>query len=219
VGETIKDVAARVLGDRGRWHELVLLNDLRYPFLSASGGDNVVAYGELLVYPSTDAEGAPSDQVNARSPSTRELDDTGNTRLGAVTNSYGRDIRLQSVSASLTGDTTQTDFVVNDAGDISTIAGIPNVEQAIRLKFATEQGELTVHQFYGSQFPVGSKSTQSAFTAYQLDVRNTILSDKRVAAIQDLDMSAVGDVLSVSATIRLVNSSELLSTDFALRGL
>jgi hypothetical protein len=215
VGETIKDIAARLLGDRGRWHELVLLNDLRAPYISATGGDNVLAYGSFVLFPSTTGEGIPANQVNHQNQTLREKSDSSNTRDGAVAEAYGRDIRLGTKDSA--GEYERTDVVVSDSGDFSTITGIPNVEQAVRLKFATEQGELPAHPRYGSRFPVGSKASRASVTEYQLDVKNTILSDKRVASIVDLDLVAVGDAVSVQARLRLVNEVELLTTNFALR--
>lgn len=216
IGETIRDVAQRTTGERARWHELVILNDLRAPYISPTGGLDVLQPGDSILYPVSESDaGVDASQVNLDDTTDAETENEDSFRYGPIQQAYGRDLRLRSVSVAHNIDL--TDLTVNQSGDLGTIAGVPNVEQAMKLKFATERGELTVHPFFGSAFPLGSKATSASFTRFQIDVRNTILSDPRVEYIEDLDLSILGDVIAVQATMRLLESSDVLSTDFALR--
>lgn len=52
-GETIKKFSLRVLGTAERWIDIVSLNNLRYPYLSETGGKQVAKYGDMLMVPSS----------------------------------------------------------------------------------------------------------------------------------------------------------------------
>jgi hypothetical protein len=213
--ETVRDIAQRCLGDRGRWHELVVLNDLRAPYISDTESVGVLVPGDVILCPAEGPIGFDASQININNTTTKDMDNQDESRTGPVQRAYGRDLRLRTVTVAT--DVDLTDLVVGQDGDLSTITGIPNVNQAVKLKFATEQGELTTHQFYGSQFPLGSKATSTAFTTFELNVRNTLTSDTRVDSIEDLTMTLVEDIVVVAARLRLIDGNDLLSTDFALR--
>ena len=215
VGETIRDIAQRCLGNRGRWHEIALLNDLRAPYISDTRGTNVLGAGDVILCPVDGSDGVDASTIGLGDRSPDEVSNQDESRFGPIQQSYGRDLRLRSVTVS--HDVDLTDLVVGQNGDISTIAGIPNVEQAMRLKFATERGELTVHPTYGSQFPIGSRATNAAFTAFQIDVTNTLRSDSRVRSIDKLNLTAVGDAIIADVSLTLIDATDLLSTSFALR--
>ncbi len=215
VGETIRDIAQRCTGNRGRWHELALLNDLRAPYISNVRGINVLGPGDVILCPVDDVSGVEAASINLGDKS---LQDTGNKdefRFGPIQQAYGRDLRLKSVTVAT--DIDLTDLSVGQSGDLSTIAGVPNVDQAMKLKFATERGELTVHPRYGAQFPIGSKASSVAFTAFQIDVANTLRSDTRVQRIDELLLSVIGDVIVANVRLKLIDSNDLLATSFALR--
>lgn len=215
VGETIRDIAQRTTGNRGRWHEIALLNDLRSPYVSHVRGTNVLGAGDVILYPVDDSTGSETATISLGDKSTKDIGNQDEFRFGPIQQSYGRDLRLKSVTVA--SDIDLTDLVVGQDGDISTIAGVPNVEQAMRLKFATERGELTVHPKYGSQFPIGSKASSVAFTAFQIDVANTLRSDTRIRNIDELLLSIVGDTVIANVRLTLTDSNDLLTTSFALR--
>lgn len=52
-GETLQQIAARELLDAGRWYEIISINGLRYPYLAATASDGVIAYGGMLMVPSS----------------------------------------------------------------------------------------------------------------------------------------------------------------------
>jgi len=214
-GETIRDIAQRCLNDRVRWRELVLINGLRAPYISESGGPDILRPGDVIMCPADGTIGVDASDVNIPNTSAKETQNHDESRAGPVQSAFGRDLRLRTVTVSK--DLDATDLTVGQDGDLSTIVGIPNVQQAIRLKFATERGELSAHPYYGSKFPLGSKAGPAAFTTFQIDVQSALLSDKRVESIVDLDMTSLGDVMAVDTTVKLISTSELLSTSFDLR--
>ncbi len=215
VGETIQDIALRCLGHRGRWHVIAVLNGLSAPYISATGGVGVLMPGDTILCPADGIRGSNAAEIGVDDNATdRDTSNQDDNLFGEVQQAYGRDVRLRSVRG---GSVDLTDLVVGQNGDISTIIGIPNVDQAMKIKFATERGELAVHPDFGSAFPLGSKATTTAFTTFQIDVRNTLLSDPRVIGIESLDFVVRGDVLLTEADLRLAGSADALSTTFALR--
>jgi len=208
-GEDIRDLAARLLGDPSRWRILVVLNRLRSPFISATGGPGILAPGDTILFPIS-ATGSESSAVGTQNPT----DDQYQGPDDPVVRAYGRDLMLQS---KFIGGTELTDIVLSQGGDLATIQGVKNVEQAIKLKFMTERGELAAHPKYGSKYPVGKKATPSSFNELRINTLSTLTSDNRVENVRDLRFIAVGDKLAAKVEIELANSRDILSTSLALR--
>lgn len=216
-GEDIRAVAGRLLGDRGRWHVLVTLNDLKAPYISKAGGEGVLKPGEAILYPERTSSGVDSaGLVGGGNPSDKETEIADESLYGPLQQAYGRDLRLKSTSDASAG-VDLTDLTINQSGDISTISGIPNVDQAIRIKFSTEAGELPVHPRFGARFPIGSKASNVAFNEFRIQTEATILSDKRVASIENLRFTTFGDAMVLNTNLRMLGTSEALNTSLALR--
>jgi len=215
-GEDLRACCARLLGDARRWHELALLNDLRAPYISDSGTatEGVLQPGDAILYPSTQST-TDVLAVNLTNMSPDETEQQDANVEGIVSQIYGRDLRLKSVPAG--NDLDVTDIVVNQRGDVATIVGIPNVKQAIRLKFSTEQGDLPSHPSFGSKFPIGSKADVASFNTFRLNAIATFLSDGRIKEITSIQFVAVGDILTIDARVLLTDGRQFLSTNFALR--
>jgi hypothetical protein len=209
-GEDIRDISSRTLGDRTRWRELVVLNALRFPYIATDGRDGVLAPGDSILYPAAAGVASSSIAVNASNDQT-ELDAALN---GPVQQAYGRDLRLRSVQAGLE---TVSDIAVNQRGDFATVQGIPNVKQAILLKFSTEQGELPAHPRYGAKFPIGHRATPTSFNELRINTLATISMDPRIASIYTLTFVVVQDTLAVSAKLGIQGTQDALTTTFALR--
>lgn len=204
VGEDIRSLAARLLGDRNQWHTLVLLNDLRAPYISTTSGTNLLAPGDEVLYPGSAADTA---MINTAS--------TNNQAEDYLASAYGRDLLLTSEEAS--GGTDLTDISVNSRGDLTTVIGLDNVDQAIKIKFSTEQGELTVHPTFGTRFPIGNKATEGSFTSFRVNALATFASDPRISAVERLEFVSSGDVLAVKANLQLADSKQSLNMSFVVR--
>lgn len=218
-GEDIRAIAKRLMGSVNAWRTLVELNGLRPPYISHDqvvSQPGVLQTGDTILYPSRNARDA--DVSNIVGASKKVPDDTTagteNTSSPIVA-AYGRDIRVVGNVAGQ--DVFLTDFKVNQRGDVSTIAGIPNVEQAVKIKFATEQGELPKHPTFGALYSIGSKMNLDSFNTFRLNTLSTFYSDSRIKNVSGMRFVSSGDVLAVSATLQLTDSKNYLSTDFALR--
>ena len=219
VGDDIRAVAGRLLGDRGRWKVLVVLNDLKTPYIASTSAPGVLAPGDPVLYPSPSTRGVQASFVGGSNASTLETEDDGQGIYGPVQQVYGRDLRLSSVPASIAGGVDLTDLDIGQNGDLSSIAGVPNVDQGLRIKFSTNQSELPVHPNFGAKFPIGSKATNIAFNDFRIQTEATIYSDSRVKDIKDLRFTTFHDVLVANAKIVLLDAADTLDTSIALRRL
>lgn len=212
-GEDIRDIAFRLLGDRSRWRILVTLNRLRYPYIGTVSESGVLIPGDAILYPADTVIPKNSGLVNSQIQTSNETKNNAQANTpGQI--AYGRDLRLQSV---FIGGEEITDLVINQRGDLGSVAGVPNIEQAIRVKFITSRGELPAHSKFGAKFPIGAKATPASFNEFRIDALRTILSDARVQNVKDLQFLAVGDTLALAADVVVTDSQDILSTSFALR--
>lgn len=206
-GESIRDLAARLLNDRARWQILVTLNGLRAPYISVTGGEGVLRPGDRVLYP------ALTDDATSPSQLSPEVESAQDPILSA----YGVDLRLASIGDRGGSQVELASIALSPSGDFELIRGVENVRQAMQLKFATEQGSLTVHPRYGSKFAIGTKATPASFNEFRINAQATLLTDNRVKAIRNLEFFAEGDTLAVNVTCELVASENLLSTNFIVR--
>lgn len=210
-GEDIRGIAARLLGSRSRWQILVILNGMIAPYIDETPSPGVLGPGDTILYPS--ADGADSSTVTP-SASNAASDNQDTNVNSPIQQAYGRDVRLASLTA---GGVETTDLALSQRGDISTVSGIANIDQAIRVKFATEQGELTVHRTFGTKFSIGKKATPTSLNSFRINTLQTFYSDQRIKDVKNVKFISVGDTLVVDATVILKDTNEPLSLDFALR--
>ncbi len=213
--DDIRLIAQRYLGDPRRWQELVVINELRPPYVTPDGSGNTLKPGDSILFPSAVTKNAPT-LVGVQTGSNQNYDDADfrDTTL-LMDQTYGRDILLSSNEAS--GDFDLTDMKVNQRGDLATVAGIENVVQAINIKFSTEQGQLKIHPYFGARYAIGSKATTKSFNEFRANTLSTLLSDGRIEDVTSLVISSVADTLSVSAKLQLINGEDYINTSFSLR--
>jgi len=142
------------------------------------------------------------------------LTDAEREALSPVVKKYGRDLSLSSPGASASGI---ADLKVSQRGDLETIEGIPNVRQAMLVKFGTERGELATHPTFGAAFPLGTKLVLGRIQEFAINTRRTLLSDDRVRSVEKLRIFAENDVLQINASVRLKQSDIKLPVNFAVR--
>lgn len=211
-GETIFSISSRLLKDDRLWKSIVILNQLKSPYVSDTPADGVLSPGDAILYPVPSGEGMASNSISAFQADGEETSSLRDKDPLEV--AYGRDLRLLTTNPP---GRELTDLVVNQRGDIGSVQGVENVTQGMRLKFATERGELPAQPNYGAKYAIGAKATPTSINQFKIDTRSTILSDPRVKLINRLDFIVSGDLLGVEADITLVDSNTILQTSFAVR--
>jgi hypothetical protein len=208
-GEDIRTIARRLTGDEANWKKLVLMNNLRAPYISAERTDGVLGYGDQILVPKDPTAKDSSTQV------TRQLDeDAAFQALPKIRRRYGRDLMLVDATS---GDGV-ADVAVNQRGDLMTIEDEANVHQAMMIKMSTEQGELPTHPTFGAKYPIGSKfPTLSRLQEFILNAQGTFLQDPRVNNVVDIKTFVVGDKIIFNAKLQLIASDEKLPITFSVR--
>jgi hypothetical protein len=203
----IKDAAKRLLGNSARWKELAILNDLRPPYIAAERSDGVLQPGDKIVVP----KGV--DDIDAENFVPRETNrDQALEDQSPIFKRYGRDLKLVGTNLGL------SDVGVTASGDLNLIDGPSNVEQAMLIKFSTEQGELATHPRFGASFPIGSKFPSLArLQEFSLNTQRTIRQDPRVDEIDEIKTFINQDQVQIQAEIKLRAANVRLPISFSVR--
>lgn len=206
-GDNIRKLAKRLLGNAARWKSLVIVNDLKSPYVSPDGdGVDVLRPGDYVLYPTK-----KSSRTAVASESVGKL-----RTVSPIEERLGRDIKISSPTSA--GGLTLFDVVVDGNGDIAMVDGTDNMVQAVRIKFETEQGELALHPFFGIKFPLGVKASgASSFIEFDVNARGTLLSDQRIDSISQLDIEFVGNTLEVRGGVVVKGFDSGLSFDFSTK--
>lgn len=206
-GDTIRSVAERLLGNSQNWKDIVLLNELVPPYISQVKRPGVLVPGDKILYPQSKA--APPPELTH---AVHGQDDPEFLSEAA----YGRDIRLTSHLDADHG-VERVDADIDERGDLATITGVPNVHQAIRIKFSTERGQLKSHPFFGARFPKGRKGDLRTFDEFRINTIATLLSDPRIENVKNLVITTTGDILHVFADLKVTDANDYVNTSFAVR--
>lgn len=98
------------------------------------------------------------------------------------------------------------------SGDLQTVVGIPNLNQALRHRLLTELNELDYHPTYGNVLLeyVGYLNAPVLSVLANHEIARTLLQDPRVKAVKSVTVSIIGDTLSVRAEVEidLLNTSQ-----------
>lgn len=200
-GDTPERIAQRLLGDSARAGEIIDLNRLSYPYISAAGdGISVLRPEDPILYPSPRA--LPQDvPVGADYRSGRAAADL-EERLGI-------DVRFVQQS-----DGTY-DYALSSTGDMALVAGYENMEQAVRSKFLTPRGTLLGHPLYGDVPVVGKKLSRpiqiQSIAQAHLFTRAALLRDPRISGVRNLEVRLSGNTLERTGEIDLAGGDAALS--------
>lgn len=208
--DTIRSIALRYVGDATQWHVIARMNNLQAPYISPSGdGQSVLRPGQLIRVPAAGDAGqtpsiSPAAQQYPFRPGATAFDDV-----------LGVDAKLQETGGQ--GTMESYDLVLNETGDVARVRGQANMNQAIALKFATENGELPLHPEFGVAVAVGSRIRNSTFGAINFTARAALLADPRITGIQGLSITLDGSTLNYTGSVQLAGGAGSLSLNYVLR--
>lgn len=98
------------------------------------------------------------------------------------------------------------------AGDLATISGPPNVEQAVRLRARTTQGELSHAPTYGLPRSIGRRMTAATSGQLAAIAREQFTRDPRLDRISRLAVRDDGDALALELEIIALDGALLTPT-------
>lgn len=182
-GDDIQTLALRELGDPDKFREIVILNNLKPPYIDEAGGPGVLKPGDKILIP----------QVNETiSGITRNKEYNITRALSEAEKSLGVDIRIND----------DADLAISNIKDLDLVAGVDNMIQAIAIKLALEKGSLKRHREIGVGLTIGRKSP-NAIKEIRDDVVSTFLADSRVSQIPYVDVRQEGGTLFLNLLVKL----------------
>lgn len=164
-GDSLRTIAARYLLDQTRWRELVELNHLRPPYIVNS-----------------------IDPVD-RLPQTLIMGDWIDLPLSYKQNTLvfdpeilGRDLELNY----------EKGLEASSSGDLSTLVGVPNLNQAVRNRFKCSRGSNFAHRTYGSDIyaVLGLPMIPLIEIFARMTVKQTLKEEPRLTEVTSIDVKA-----------------------------
>jgi hypothetical protein len=165
---------------------IILINDLRFPYIAEGGGPGILAPGELILIPVR--EGLATTTA---SPSNEYL--TVDEAL------YGVDLALDPVLLAKGKLEIRVDEA-HDRFDADLSRGLPNLVQGLEIVIRTERSTTTFLPDIGIRRSVGVKGTLQHVMLSAIVLREAILSDPRIEGIQESRIVLNGDVLTQEIT-------------------
>lgn len=181
-GDDLQAIAARELGDANRWPELVWVNNLTWPYLTAdeqSASASVLLYGGLIKVP------AP---VGVYSDSAEQ---------GRV---YERDCRMY-----------QRQLIDNGAGDLDIVTGTDNLRQQLQHRIDTPRGQARRHPEYGCLIwrLIGRVNGPTAGALGAAYIKSALEADYRVSKVPSSVATMSGDVINATARAEAIAGGQL----------
>ncbi len=164
---------------------IVIINDLRFPYIARGGGPGILAPGDYILIPiRTGAAGA----VGGPGPDAEYL--------STEESLYGVDLALDQEVLAKEG---RFEILEDDTRyllDAQLVHGLENVVQGVTISIRTELGTTTYLPDIGIRRGVGKKGTIQHVLLSALALREAVLSDPRIEGIQDSTVVLDGDVLT-----------------------
>lgn len=192
IGESLRTIALRELGDAMRWVELADINNLRPPYIveSINGLDrlkNTVIWGDSIIVPIGTAAAISQSPVDI----------------------LGKDVELSG-----------GEFMFLN-GDLSTLSGADNLRQALKHRINTDIDELITHPDYGCNASVAIGMGVVPIVAMMLAgyIQRALKQEPRIATIDNIKAASSGDAINIDVSVTSVgdNTAVDLNLVFATR--
>jgi hypothetical protein len=180
---------------------IIILNDLRYPYISEGGGPGIAKPGDKLLIPTSDGRG---EEGGATSPSPGASYSTAEDVI------YGSDLAIDQ-------DRLDRDDVIevlvdkaHGSDDAQLVRGVPNAVQGITIIINTELGATSIVPDVGVRRPLGTKGTMEHTLMSAIRLREGILSDDRIEGIDSISTVLDGDTLTQEVVPILVTGRPVI---------
>lgn len=182
-GDNIQTIAAREMGNTDKYREIIILNNLKPPYISEAGGNGVLRPGQPILIP----QQQPS--IDTGILKNKEYNITRN--ISEVEKGFGVDVRV----------TDDGDLAISNTKDLDLIAGVKNMSQALTLKILIEKGGLKRHPQIGTNLQIGTKGVNLSESRNQLV--SSITSDPRVESIPFIEVRRDSGTIQINSVIKL----------------
>lgn len=199
-GDSLQSLAAKHLGDASKWMELAVINDLKAPYITSVKLPQTLRVGDKISIPILGKE-PPADTIT-----------TGDKITGASQSDkfLGEDFKFVPIPAGLDslGEPIAAGsygWQIDEAGgatDVLKISGIPNLGQALEMRFRTEQGANILYPTIGLPRLIGVAAFGSKIADARHQARLQILADKRIERLARFAFSVVNDALILEADVQ-----------------
>lgn len=183
-GDDLQAVASREMGDANRWHELVWINKLAYPYITTDerqAGGGVLLAGSFIKVPA---------------PRGVWTDDAGRGQV------FERDCAMTGRMLNAT-----------ESGDFVVTSGADNFRQQLQHRLDTPRGQMRRHPDYGNMAPRlkgGVNGPVAGLLAAEY-VKSALRSDYRVSSVDSATGEVVGNAIRVTARVTAIEGG---SVDF-----
>ncbi|MDO8357325.1 MAG: DUF2634 domain-containing protein [Nitrospirota bacterium] len=199
-GDTLRQIARRLVGNADQWWVLAQFNQLSWPFIDTTGtsypaSQRVLSLGSVLLVPIGTDDPAIAHVVIPQP-------DLYTVLLGV-------DLLTTSIG----------DLQVNyGTGDLSTVQGVPNLQQAVQHRLMTRKGELPHHPEYGSNLPlhIGHVLDQSRVNVIRMEILQTLLADPRIKEIKRLDVSTDADAVHIVGSLGVIGQHDAVTLNLVI---
>jgi hypothetical protein len=198
--DTVYSLAVKYLGTWKRWFEIVLLNDLRYPYISTYGGQYCRTPGESIYIPLENAT-IQADLVQ---------------RLINITKVHDR-VSLQDAFLGFDMEIGHDGDTVFEKYDCAHIAGMKAYEQEMGMVLEGTGG-ITSDRHHGPKIKIGTKSRGGASLSLWIGlIRQWLINDPRVAEVVALKAVQEGDAVYYYTKLKFQNYDSTVTVAGELR--
>lgn len=107
------------------------------------------------------------------------------------------------------------DLLLTEDSDLATIAGSPNLEQAVRLRLSAELGETIILENYGLPAMIGRRLAAGSAGYLAAHLRGQLVRDRRILSVPMVEVRDEGDSLNAYIQLRALEGG-LLETEAIL---
>lgn len=179
--DSLISIAAAQLGDGALWYDLVLVNGLQPPYISAARIPGTVGVGDVIAIPTLTAG------VRAET---------------AAVDVLGTDIALTEDSNSIPGRPLVDMAIDQSTGtDVALASGLDCFKQDLQLLLWTPRGSMPLAPGYGISRSIGLKQVSARLVLLRLQAETAVRQDDRVRSISGIRLSAVNDTIELGMDI------------------
>ena len=183
--DNIQTLAAREMGDVDKFREIVMLNNLKPPYIDPLGGPGVLTPGSNILIPQQQSVGDFAVKKNKGYEITKTMSESEKN--------MGVDLRIN-------GD---GDLAFTNSGDFDLLAGVENITQAIAVRLALERGGLKRHLRFGTGLQIGGKLRGNGLQDLREEILSSLGADPRIESIPFAELKREGNTVNINLILKL----------------